>query len=173
MPSTSRAPEVQPLSDDYDSADDPDFALPARRPKRASRSRTTRRPSGSGSAGSSSSSSAGSSSDENGADVGGHSRKRARRSALETRSGHVYCEAGPSAQAPLSTKTVGEADRLPITLAQLQALDRERTRLMLAGGPSSIEQGKRRDEGAEGMVTVRVKHRFAGEDVWYIPALRP
>ena len=87
------------------------------------------RVSGFGSAGSWSSSSAGSSSDEDGGDTaGGRSLKRARGSALETRSGHVYgSEAGPSAVAPLSTNGGGEADRPPMMLAQLQSLDRERT----------------------------------------------
>ena len=170
MASTSQTPAAIPPEDDYDSAEDPDFALPAQRPMRASRPRTTHRPSGSGSAGSSSSSSAGSSSDEDGGDTaGGRSPKRARRSALETRSGYVYgSEAGPSAVAPLATTGGGEADRPPMTLAQLQTLDRERTLDMLAGGTSAPYKGKGRDDGAEQMVTVRVKHHFAGEDVWSV-----
>jgi hypothetical protein len=166
MASTSQTPVSVPSDDEYDSADDPDFALPTTRPKRSARPRTTRRPSGSGSAGSSSSSSVGSSSSDE--DGGGRSPKRARRAALETRSGHVYGEeAGPSTRVPLSTAD-SEPDRPPVTLAQLQALDRERTRSMLAGSTGILDKGKAREEGAEMMMTVRVKHRFAGEDVWSV-----
>lgn len=71
---------------------------------------------------------------------------------------------------PTLSETASPKERL--TFAQLQALDRSHTRDLLAGMSGKGKQREVESDGQE-LVRIRVKRRFAGEDVWSVPALHP
>lgn len=158
-------PPSQAAADNYDSDADDHYTPPA--PKSAHPSSSRPR---SGSQSSSSSSVRGDSADN--CNVHSDSARPSKRQrTIGTRSGPGL-EEGESSTRPQPTLSETARPEERLTFAQLQALDQSHTRELHAGTSGKGKQREVESDGQEPM-RIRVKRRFAGEDVWSVSALHP